>query len=299
MPVTKSETEQITLDGGKKSCAVHVFRACSDAFPPDGSTRRFDVILPPEYSEDRKYPVIFMYDGQNLYRDHDSWNAPQTAYRLASEGRIPPVIIVGLYHGDGERRGEYFPQKAWNLLPPELVRDAVSIVPHGCKSDIYLDWVVHTVFPYVAANFAVSGEKQQTSVAGSSMGGLMSLCALIEYPELFGSAACMSSHWTGTQKPLPSAAPYLIEWVKENLRDASATRQRIYFDHGDGNGNTADLDSAYAPLQEQVDGILRLHGYTENDGNFMSLSFEHQGHHEKYWSSRFPGVLEFLLAGTR
>lgn len=295
MTVAQTGIKEIKLENGT-FCTVHTFMASSESFPPDSGTRQFDVILPPNYSQKEKYPLIFMYDGQNLYRDYDSWNAPQTAAKLAVQKKIPPVVIVGLYHGGVFRRGEYFPQKAWSLVPKSLIAAAQPIVPGGCKSGIYLDWVVNTIRPYVIANFPVTTEKQKTFIIGSSMGGLMSLNALIEYPDVFGGAACLSTHWTGTQKPLPSAAPYLIQWVKECIHDASVTKQRIYFDHGDGDGNPGDLDFAYAPHQNEIDKIMASHGYSESAGNFKSLSFEHAILHEKFWAERLPGALEFLLA---
>jgi len=289
------EKKELVWQTGKAPCVVNSFMSRTDFFPFDGSKRQFDVILPPAYDAQKKYPVLFMYDGQNLFREVDGWNAPQTAARLADSGVIPPVVIVGLYHGGIQRGGEYFPQDAWNCIPEEIIEKTKEFAPQGCMSNLYLDWAVHTVKPYVFDNFSVTRDKDFVFIAGSSMGALMALNACLTYPEEFGGAGCLSTHWRGCRPPFPAVDSYLIDWVKKEVCSASLTNAKFYFDHGDGNGNLNDLDAGYGPSQNKIDAIMRKNGYQESLGNYKSISFEHAAHHEKFWSERFADVLEFLL----
>jgi predicted alpha/beta superfamily hydrolase len=126
-----------------------------------------------------------------------------------------------------------------------------------------------------------------TFIAGSSMGGLISLYALCEYPKVFGSAACLSTHWPGIftmeNNPVPDA---FIRYLEENLPRPGS--HKIYFDFG-----TETLDSLYEPLQNRVDDVMRHHGYTHK--NWMTLKFPGEDHSERAWHSRLEVPLLFLL----
>lgn len=115
---------------------------------------------------------------------------------------------------------------------------------------------------------------------GSSMGGLISLYAISEYPGVFGGAACLSTHW-------PAVNGETLNYVKDNLPNHKS--HLIYFDYG-----TATLDSLYEPFQLKVDKMMEIHSY-EKGKNYMSLKFEGAPHTEEAWNSRLHLPLEFLL----
>ena len=112
------------------------------------------------------------------------------------------------------------------------------------------------------------------------MGGLISAYAICEYPEVFGGAACFSTHW-------PPLDGVFVEYIKDNLPDPAS--HNIYFDHG-----TEDLDGEYGPYQLQVDSAMEAKGYVSGE-NWITMKFEGQGHNERAWRSRFHISMEFLL----
>jgi predicted alpha/beta superfamily hydrolase len=119
------------------------------------------------------------------------------------------------------------------------------------------------------------------------MGGLISMYAICEYPDIFGGAACMSTHWPGIftveNNPIPDA---FLGYLKSNLPDP--TQHKLYFDFG-----TATLDALYEPFQNKADGIIAAKGYTSK--NWVTKKFEGADHSERAWANRLQIPLTFLL----
>ena len=129
--------------------------------------------------------------------------------------------------------------------------------------------------------------RENTFVAGSSMGGLMSMYAMTEYPAVVGGAACLSTHWVGgmpsASNPLPQA---IFDYVKENA--PSPENHKIYFDYGN-----KTLDQYYPQYAPIVDSIYQSKGYS--DANFKNLYFEGTNHSDLAWQKRSDITLTFLL----
>jgi enterochelin esterase-like enzyme len=119
------------------------------------------------------------------------------------------------------------------------------------------------------------------------MGGLISMYAICEYPEVFGGAACLSTHWPGIftldDNPIPDS---FLLYLKMNL--PSPKKHTLYFDHG-----TKTLDAMYDQFQRRADQIITDGGYTS--ANFMTKVFEGDDHSEKSWAKRFDIPLLFLF----
>jgi enterochelin esterase-like enzyme len=119
------------------------------------------------------------------------------------------------------------------------------------------------------------------------MGGLISLYAICEYPEVFGGAACLSTHWTGIYQnhdnPIPDT---IVSYLKTNLPDSKS--HKIYFDYGN-----QTLDSLYRPWQKKVDVLMKAKGFTPK--NWKTHFFAGKDHSERSWRERFFIPLEFLL----
>ncbi len=261
--------------------------------------RHIDVWLPGDYTPLKRYQVLYMQDGQNLFdgRLHisgNSWRADVAADRLVKAGRIADTLIVGIWNGGVERYAEYYPEKFLALAPDAVRREYVTEASNGrSKADAYLRFVVEELKPAIDRRYATKPGPESTFVAGASMGGMISIYALAEYPQVFGGAAGLSTHWVGR----PTA------WGRERVRNAALPlaamtylgqklppggRHRIYSDRGDD-----WLDSLYAPAHLLVAEVLRERGYTTADA--MTPVWPGTGHNEADWAQRFEDVLSFLM----
>lgn len=262
--------------------------------------RHVDVWLPPDYSTERKYAVLYMQDGQMLFDPAITWNkqewrADEVSAALMAAGRVQPFIIVAVHNGGRDRGIEYLPQKPLESLPAEkrasLARwEQVAsrrLRPEPPRADAYLRFLVEELKPFIDSHYSVYTDAAHTAIAGSSMGGLISLYAIAEYPQVFGGAACLSTHWPGTmgtdERDVPDA---LFSYMRERLPDPAT--HRIYFDYG-----TATLDAAYAPLQARADAVMTEKGYSTS--NWQTLRFEGAEHSESAWSARLDKPLIFLF----
>ena len=263
--------------------------------------RNVDVWLPDGYSDKKKYAVLYMHDGQMLYDAATTWNkqaweVDEIAGKLITDGKTQNFIVVGIWNNNQKRHSEYFPQKPYQSLTQVQKDTATAQLQKNGRtkdafhpiSDSYLKFLVTELKPYIDKNFSTITDRKHTFIAGSSMGGLISIYAICEYPEVFGGAACMSTHWTGTFTPINNAIPdAFFHYLKKNLPNPKT--HKIYFDYGD-----KTLDAMYKPFQEKVDLIMKQKGFTAN--NWETKFFSGDDHSEKSWHNRFIFPLLFLLS---
>jgi len=264
------------------------------------TARNIDIWLPEGYSENKKYAVLYMHDGQMLYDSTTTWNkkaweVDEVVSKLLSENKIKDVIVVGIWNGGATRHFDYFPQKPFESLTEEGKKYTNTELQNSGRitetfipvSDNYLKFLVKELKPYIDKNFSVYKNKENTFIAGSSMGGLISMYAICEYPQIFGGAACLSTHWPGVfsveGNPIPAA---FANYMRENLPNPK--NHKIYFDYGD-----QTIDALYPPLQKAVDAVMLEKGFTEK--NWKTLFFEGKEHSEEAWRERLHIPLIFLL----
>ena len=262
-----------------------------------GGQRNIDVWLPADYDTTRNYAVIYMNDGQMLFDSTTTWNrqewgADETAAKLIAENKIRPCIIVGIWNRERYRYSEYFPEKALSFYPARRRARLISKEMMGDPlGDEYLRFLVSELKPYIDSHYSTSTDRENTIIMGSSMGGLISLYAICEYPDVFGGAGCISTH-------LPMIGVSFLKkydnCVAKSFRKylaaalPSPDRHRIYFDHG-----TKTLDAAYEPYQKKVDKLMTAAGYSEK--NWITIKYEGHDHSERSWASRLNVPFEFLL----
>lgn len=262
--------------------------------------RNVDVWMPNGYSPKQKYAVLYMHDGQMLFDGAHTWNkqewqADEVAGALMDQQAVRPFIIVGISSISATRHSEYFPQKPFESLPQTqqdslyaLKRDGGSNLFEGkINSDNYLKFIVTELKPFIDKTYSTVPDAGNTFIAGSSMGGLISLYAICEYPTVFGGAACLSTHWPGAfseaKNPIP---PALFKYMTQKLPDPKT--HKLYFDHG-----TETLDAEYAPFQKKANDILKARGYT--DANLQSKVWDGLAHSEEDWAARIDHPMMFLL----
>jgi predicted alpha/beta superfamily hydrolase len=223
------------------------------------------VALPPSYGEGtRDYPVVYMHDGQNLFDPATSyagdWDLLATLRAMAAEGH--EAVVVGIANTGRFRRYEYSP-----------FRDPRH---GGGDGDRYLAFVAETVRPMVEAAVRVRRGAEHTAMAGSSLGGLISLYALYRYPGVFGSVAALS----------PSV--WFADGAMLDLAEQSGPPPgRLY------------LDAGTAESEVLLDGVRRLRDLLETGGmppgRLRYVEDEGAEHHESHWGRRFRGAWPFLL----
>ena len=263
--------------------------------------RRVVVWLPAEYSATgQKHAVLYMHDGQNLFDTKTAgfgmeWQIDETLDRLIREKKVRPTIVVGIW-STPKRLQEYVPSKAFDGLPSEYREKVRALYGGDPLSDGYLKFLVRELKPIVDKRFNVSTGAVDTAIMGSSMGALISLYAIDEYPQVFGAAGMMSTHWPLFMNPDgKSVGEQEYEVVSSAFERyltpalAAPNTHKLYFDHG-----SETLDAIYARYHHRMDSVVIRRGYRQW-ANSLSLSFPGQKHNEVSWASRVAVPLQFLL----
>lgn len=262
--------------------------------------RNIDVWLPANYDGKRRCAVLYMQDGQMLFDstttwNHQAWDVDNVVTRLQQAGQLQDVIVVGVWNAGARRHPNYFPQKPFEQLTAagrdtvqqQLRRSSGSAEAFQPNSDAYLRFLVTEVKPMIDSKYRVYTDARHTFVAGSSMGGLISLYAICEYPKVFGGASCLSTHWPGTftlaNNPMPAA---FLRYLRTNLPDPRT--HKLYFDCGD-----QTLDALYPVIQRQADALVQERGYTAR--NWQTRYVPGADHSERAWRRRLDQPLRFLL----
>ncbi|MEY3678940.1 MAG: hypothetical protein RI924_1081 [Bacteroidota bacterium] len=256
--------------------------------------RTVDVWLPDGYTKQKKYAVVYMHDGQMLFDAGSTWNkqewgVDETFGKLMAEGKIKDCIVVAVWNINGLRRAEYFPQKVL-----QYVSEPEKSKAQGEKllADNYLKFLVEELKPFIDQQYATKSQASSTFLLGSSMGGLISLYGVCEYPEVFGGAACLSIHsplltdMRVQQNPDSEYAAALRTYVAAKL--PKQPKRKIYMDYG-----TATLDALYQQTQPKLDLAMKSAGYTGK--HWITKKFEGDAHDEIAWAKRLSIPVLFLL----
>jgi predicted alpha/beta superfamily hydrolase len=250
---------------------LHTHERFQSRFLPDA--RDVTVYLPPGYDAEpaRHYPVLYMHDGQNLF-DPDTaftrgehWRAGETATALINDGRIEPLIIVGIYNTGKRRLHEY--------TPTEDRRRG------GAEADAYGRLLSEELKPFIDASYRTLQDPHYTGIGGSSLGGLVSLYLGLQKPDVFSRLAVLSpSVWWDRRA------------ILRYVRDAHPKpRLRVWLDIG-----TAEGRQHVTNLRLLRTGMLKA-GWIEGD----DLHYEEVDggtHSERAWADRFHRVLEYVNA---
>jgi predicted alpha/beta superfamily hydrolase len=255
---------------------LKVHRAFRSRILPD--RRDLIVYLPPQYEAEpeRKFPVLYLNDGQNLFDPATSyikgktWQVRETADAAIEAGEVEPLVIVGIYNTGNRRLAEYTPERDWQM--------------GGGEADSYGAMLTSELMPWIAEHYRVLTDRESTGLGGSSLGGLVSLYLGLKYPEVFSRLAVLSpSVWWNHKSILGflnETAPHLRE------------RPRIWLDVGDHEGRMTLRDT------ELLSKRLLANGWREDE----TLHFEKiRGgtHDEASWASRVEPLLRFLFPAKR
>jgi predicted alpha/beta superfamily hydrolase len=241
--------------------------------PQLGNSRNLLVYLPPSYRKGTKrYPVLYMHDGQNVFNELTAfikreWRADEAAEALAARGH--EVIVVAIENAGGARASEYLPLKTrHNDYEP--------------KAEAYAAFVVKTIKPLIDGRYRTLADAAHTGIAGSSFGGVISLYMGLSYPEVFGFVGAFSpSLWVGDGG--------MFHWAKEH---PAPKTMRLWLDMGDHEGEMPGERLYAMELAESMGDLLR------EQGAQVRVRFGKDAwHNEDAWAERFPTALEWFVTG--
>jgi predicted alpha/beta superfamily hydrolase len=240
--------------------------------------RTIRVVLPPDYQHHRwRCPALYLHDGQNLFDPSDAafgvaWNADTTAARLIHAGRIPPIILVGIANTQ-QRLDEY-----------TTYRDAREKA--GGRGDLYARFVLEEVKPFIDANYRTKPDREHTAVAGSSLGGLVSLTMALSYPDAFALCGAVSpSLWWSGERILDEIAAGDHAWMQ---------RMRFWVDMGTKEGRARAHASASILRTRRLIDVFDAAGLAPGRDYYY---WEVAGgeHNEAAWGARFEKMLLYFF----
>lgn len=233
------------------------------------------VYLPPGYEEDRdrRYPVLYMQDGQNLFDDATSfsgaWHLDDAASQVIVSGQLTPLIIVGISNAGAYRIDEYTP-----------TRDAAKRA--GGKADRYGRMLVEELKPFIDGAYRTLPDARNTGIGGSSLGGLVSLYLALKYSGIFWNVAVISpSVWWDNR--------FIVRRVRAL---AAAPPLRIWLSTG-----TAEGEDTLAGARRVRDALLAK-GWREGD-TLHYEEVEGASHSERAWAELAAAMLRFLYPASR
>ncbi len=260
------------------NCQVFNFRMKS----LNNRERKIRIFTPKNYDKKVKYPVIYMHDGQNLFDDDTasygkSWNIANQFNNHNME-----YIVVGIDSGEGILR--------MNELGPwrnRWIKDDkdFDFIKNECggEGDEYLQFIVNELKPWVDANYTTLTDRNNTCIAGSSMGGLISLYGILKYPHIFSKAACLSSAFWFSEE-------HLIEFIRLYVPEF---KLKIHLDFGKREVNDS-LRNDYLVNFTKVINYKLIKKAIQSRFELIDNGV----HNESSWEERFPGIIRWLYNKT-
>ena len=240
-------------------------------------TRRIWIYLPPGYKRGiQRYPVMYMHDGQNLFADSTSfsgeWGIDETLQRMIMDKSIPKMIVVGIDNHPQFRLEEYTPfgfEYRGNKIDPE--------------AQLYGQFIVETLKPYIDKHYKTKRGRKYTALAGSSMGGLVSVYLALEYQDIFSKVGALSSAFGVCRDDL-------ISYISQHPKEFSI---RFWLDAGTEEGGNMEIERNQIPIKQ---ALIDAGWQDVEEVNFTI--YEGAEHHERFWRDRFGEVLRFLWRGV-
>ncbi|MBN8680110.1 MAG: T9SS type A sorting domain-containing protein [Chitinophagales bacterium] len=267
--------EDLGGTGGNGTAAPNVVLLDNDFYIPQlDRYRKIWIYLPPDYNTTaKKYPVLYMHDGQNLFDQNTSafgeWEVDESLNTLHAQGDWG-CIVVGIENDGQFRLDEYSP---W--VNPQY---------GGGQGDEYLSFLVNTLKPYIDANYRTLPGRLTTAIAGSSMGGLISMYAFSERQDIFSKAGIFSpAFWFADNEP--------VNHVASHLKQGSA---RVYFLAGADEENNGNQSNYVVEDMQAVADAMTTAGFTPSEKSFNVIS--DGKHSEWFWAREFPDAYEWLFA---
>jgi len=277
--ISQSESDNEPLPAVKATSVVGDLRLHEFESQIFDNKRYLRVWLPPDYeapqNQGRHYPIFYLNDGQNLFEGPTSftgvdWRVDESAYQLIREGRISPLIIVGIDNARAERMKEYLPYRMYH---PPVLR------PRGKR---YPDFLLQEVMPFLYQRYRIARGPENTGLGGSSLGALISLYTAMDRPGMFGRLLLESASLFVSNRRLLKYSRYFRQWP-----------ERIFMAIGTREAGREDKDQQVVGDVRELERIMRRAGL--NDERLQVKIDEGAAHNEGEWAKRFPEALSFLF----
>lgn len=246
----------------------------------EATTRDLLIWTPPGYNDpknaDKQYPVLYMFDGQNLFEQlpgvPGEWKIDETATELIESGKIEPVVIVGIPHAGTHRLKEYLPYGS-HL---------------GAKGDgvATMEWMIHEIMPRVERAFRVKTDRESTSIGGASLGGSMAIYGSTAYPDRFANA-------------IVESLPMLSDHGQAAMNYLSSVKRwpdKVFLGMGgkEAGNDPADseLNKQYTQWAQVID--LGLSAAGMSDDQKLLVIEPDANHNEIAWANRFERAMIFI-----
>ena len=276
-----TEASSVTVSSSKKNDGIKIHpRFHSNQLDND---RTLYVCLPPGYAaeRERRYPVLYMQDGQNLFDARTSfageWFADETAERLIDEKRIEPIIIVGIANVGEARIDEY------------SVSPVTSPKYHAVgRGNTYIQFVCDEVKPFIDRNYRTMPDRAHTAIGGSSMGALIAMEACRQRPDVFGACAAMSPSLWWNDRELFHKIERDSSWLK---------RTHLWLDVGTAEGESPADQDGHVQDVRRLEWLLYDQKLSA-EKDFHVAVIDGAKHNEAAWAKRFDQVLIFLFPAS-
>ena len=263
-----SEPEQ----QNKVSTATAEVTVLDKAFVMPGlnRSRQVRLYLPPLYgTSDKNYPVLYMHDGQNVFDNATAyageWGVDETLNELAATGQLE-LIVVAIDNGGEQRMTELNP---------------VDHAEFGkAEGKAYIEFIANTVKPYIDQHYRTLADVEHTGIMGSSMGGLISHYAILQFPQVFGKAGIFSpSYWAAGQQ---------VSWF-ENQPAAKDTRLYFYMGGKEGDSMVPDVERVYQAV------LTKGHATEQTKYHLVADA----DHNEAAWRNEFKTAVVWLFKARK
>jgi predicted alpha/beta superfamily hydrolase len=241
--------------------------------PQLNAFRRIWIYLPKNYNtENKQYPVLYMHDGQNLFDEAttafgEEWGVDECLDSLIAKGK-PACIVVGIDNGASTRMNEYNPYEF-------TYKDSVTAKTFLPKGDEYLNFLIKTLKPFIDKKYHTLSSKENTIIAGSSMGGLISYYAALKYPDVFGKAGIFSpAFWTAPK----------IKRLTDSVTNKLTSKFFFYMGEKEGGTYVADMKEVAEKLG--TNSNVMIYSVIDSEGK----------HNEKAWRKWFAEFYSWMMA---
>lgn len=231
--------------------------------PQLNTSKQIWVYLPNDYHKsEKRYPVLYMHDAQNLFDDKTSYVGEWKVDEYLDTLKSNQAIVIGIEHGNNLRLDELTPFSNEKY--------------GGGNGENYLLFIKNTLKPHVDASFKTITDSQNTTIFGSSLGGLLSFYAVIKYPDTFGKAGVFSASFWYSEE---------IYQFTENSTLNSSSKFYMLIGSMEGDDNIE--------YQNKMAQLLVSKGIPSK--NFTNLVIEGGKHSESFWSTQFPNAFQWLV----